>query len=143
MRSLLPLQLAVVIALCAWLWIRSTAVDPLPDWHQGELVVIVPPAEMETENAFETELAEQFARQLQVKLKTVPLPTDQALPALAAHKAHFATASRNTTDYALRFSKAYQTLDELLICHGATPDDLDDLAGRDLVVAAGSTQEAA
>lgn len=143
MRSLLPLQLAVVIALCAWLWIRSTAVDPLPDWHQGELVVIVPPAEMETENAFETELAEQFARQLQVKLKTLPLPIDQALPALAAHKAHFATASRNTTDYALRFSKAYQTLDELLICHGATPDDLDDLAGRNLVVAAGSTQEAA
>ena len=74
MRSLLPLQLAVALALCAWLWIKTTAVDALPDWHQGELVVIVPPAEMETENAFETELAGLFAQQLQVKVKLVPLP---------------------------------------------------------------------
>ncbi len=143
MRSLLPLQLAVVIALCAWLWIKSTAVYPLPDWHQGELVVIVPPVEMEAENAFETELAELFAQQLQVKLKTVPLAIDQALPALAAHKAHLATSARSTTDYALRFGKTYQSLDEVLICHGVTPDDLDDLSDRKLVVAAGSTQEAA
>jgi membrane-bound lytic murein transglycosylase F len=143
MRSLLPLQLAVALALCAWLWIKTTAVNPLPDWHQGELVVIVPPAEMETENAFETELAEQFARQLQLKLKIVPLPVDQALPALAAHKAHLATGVRNTSDYAVRFGKAYQSLEELLICHGTTPDDLDDLNGRELAVAAGSPQEAA
>lgn len=143
MRSLLPLQLAVALALCAWLWIKTTAVNPLPDWHQGELVVIVPPAEMETENAFETELAEQFARQLQLKLKIVPLPVDQALPALAAHKAHLATGVRNTSDYAVRFGKAYQSLEELLICHGTTPDDLDDLDGRELAVAAGSPQEAA
>jgi len=131
------------LALCAWLWIKTTAVDPLPDWHQGELVVIVPPVEMETENAFETELAEQFAQQLQVKLKIVPLAPDQALPALAAHKAHLATATRSTTDYALRFGKPYQSLDELLICHGNTPDDIDELDGRELVVTAGSTQEAA
>jgi membrane-bound lytic murein transglycosylase F len=143
MRSLLPLQLAVVLALCAWLWMKTTAVDPLPDWHQGELVVIVPPAEMETENAFETELVEQFARQLQVKLKIVPLAIDQALPVLAAHKAHLATGVRNTTDYAVRFGKAYQSLEELLICQGVTPDDLDDLDGRELAVAAGSPQEAA
>ena len=143
MRSLLPLQLAVVLALCAWLWIKSTTVDPLPDWHQGELVVIVPPVEMEAENAFETELAQQFAQQLQVKLKTVPLSIDQALPALEAHKAHLATAARSTTDYALRFGKAYQSLDELLICHGATPDDLDHLDGHELAVASGSPQEAA
>ncbi|MBI5889631.1 MAG: membrane-bound lytic murein transglycosylase MltF [Nitrosomonadales bacterium] len=143
MRSLLPLQLAVVIALCAWLWIRTTAVDPLPDWHQGELVVIVPPAEMETENAFETELAELFAQQLQVRVTLVPLPVDEALPSLAAHRAHLATTARSTNDYAVRFSKAYQSLDELVICHGATPDDIDNLASRDLVVAAGSPQEIA
>ncbi|HLP98847.1 MAG TPA: membrane-bound lytic murein transglycosylase MltF [Sideroxyarcus sp.] len=143
MRSLLPLQLAVALALCAWLWVKSTAVDPLPDWREGELVVIVPPAEIETDNAFETELAELFAKQLQVKLKVIALPIDQALPTLAARKAHLATSARSSTDYPLRFSKAYQTLDELLICHGATPDDLDELAGRDLVVAAGSPQEAA
>src|SRR5512143_1918031 len=143
MRNLLPLQVAVAIALCAWLWVKTTAVDPLPDWRQGELVVIVPPAEMETENAFETELAKLFAQQLQLRLKTIPLPTDQALPALLAHQAHMATAARSTTDYALRFGKPYQSLSELLICHGATPDDIDGLAGRTLVVAAGSTQEAA
>jgi membrane-bound lytic murein transglycosylase F len=143
MRSLLPLQLAVVFALCAWLWTRTTSVDPLPDWRQGELVVIVPPLEMETENAFETELAEQFAQQLQVKLKVIPLPADQSLPALVAHKAHLATAARNTADYALRFGKAYQSLDELLICHRTTPDDIDELEGRELVVTAGSPQESA
>ncbi len=143
MRSLLPLQLAVVLALCAWLWMKTTAVDPLPDWRQGELVVIVPPADMETENAFETELAELFARELQVKVKLVPLAIDQALPALAAHKAHIATSARSTSDYALRFSKAYQSLDELVICQGATPDDIDNLAGKELVVAAGSPQEVA
>ena len=143
MRSLLPLQVAVVLALCAWLWVKTTAIDPLPDWHLGELVVIVPPVEMEAENAFETELAQQFAQQLQVKLRTVPLAIDQALPTLAAHKAHLATAARSTTDYALRFGKAYQSLDELLICHGATPDDLDHLDGHELVVASGSPQEAA
>ncbi|MFZ2161667.1 MAG: membrane-bound lytic murein transglycosylase MltF [Sideroxyarcus sp.] len=143
MRSLLPLQLAVVLALCAWLWIKTTAVDPLPDWRQGELVVIVPPADMETENAFETELAQLFARQLQVKVRIVPMATDRALPTLAAHEAHLATSARSTSDYALRFSKTYQSLDELVICHGATPDDIDNLASRDLVVAAGSPQEVA
>lgn len=143
MRSLLPLQLAVALALGVWLWLKSTAVDPLPDWHQGELVVIVPPVEMEAENAFETELAQQFAQQLQVKLRTVPLPVDEEMHALASHKAHLAAGVRSTTDYALRFSKTYQTLEELLICHGSTPDDLNELDGRKLVVAAGSPQEAA
>lgn len=143
MRSLLPLQIAVAIALCAWLWIKYTAVDPLPDWRTGELVIIVPPAEMETENAFETELAGLFARQLQVKLKLVPLAIDQALPTLAAHKAHLAAGSHTTNDYPLRFGKAYQALDELLICQGVTPDSLDDLAGRELLVASGSAQEIA
>ncbi len=143
MRSLLPLQLAVVLALSAWLWIKTTAVDPLPDWHLNELVVIVPPEDMETENAFETRLVELFAQQLQVRVKLVPLPVDQALPALIAHKAHIATSARSTKDYALHFSKAYQSLDELVICHGATPKDIDNLAHHDLVVAAGSPQEVA
>jgi membrane-bound lytic murein transglycosylase F len=143
MRSLLPLRLAVIIALFAWLWIKSTATDPLPDWRQGELVAIVPPAAMEVENAFETELAALFAQHLQVKLKPVPLATDQALPALVSHQAHLATAARSTTDYAVRFSEPYQSLAELLVCRGTTPDNLDDVAGRELAVAAGSAQETA
>jgi membrane-bound lytic murein transglycosylase F len=143
MRSLLPLRLAVIIGLFAWLWIKSTTTDPLPDWRLGELVVIVPPAGMEVENAFETELAGLFAQQLQVKLKVVPLAIEQALPALASHQAHLATAARSSTDYPLRFGQPYQYLAEILVCHGTTPDDLDELAGRDLVVAAGSAQEAA
>ncbi|MBI5006998.1 MAG: membrane-bound lytic murein transglycosylase MltF [Nitrosomonadales bacterium] len=143
MRSLLPLQIAVVITLCAWLWIKTTAVDPLPDWRLGELVVIVPPADMEAENAFETNLAELFAQQLQVKPRIIPMETDQALPFLAARQAHLATAARSSTDYPLRFGKSYQTLAELLICHNSTPDSLDELRGRALVVAAGSPQEAA
>ncbi len=143
MRSLLPLQLAVFFALCAWLWIKITAIDSLPDWRLGELIVIVPPEDMETENAFETRLVELFAQQLQVKAKLVPLPIDQALPALVAHRAHFATSARSTNDYALHFSKPYQSLDELVICHGATPGNIDNLKHRDLVVAAGSPQEIA
>jgi membrane-bound lytic murein transglycosylase F len=143
MRSLLPLQVAVVMALCAWIWIKPDTAHPLQGWREGGVVVVVPPAEMEAENAFETELAELFAQQLQAKLILAPMPIDQSLPSLAARKAHLVTASRKTTDYALHFSKAYQSLDELLICHGGTPDDLADLSGRALVVAAGSAQESA
>lgn len=143
MRSLLPLRLAVIIALFAWLWLKGSATDPLPDWRLGELVVIVPPPEMEVEHAFETDLAKLFAQQLQVRLKPMPLAMDQALPALVSHQAHLATATRSSTDYPLLFSAPYQTLAELLICSGATPDHLDELAGRDLVVAAESAQEAA
>jgi membrane-bound lytic murein transglycosylase MltF len=143
MRSLLPLRLAVIIGLFAWLWIKSTATDPLPDWRLGELVVIVPPAGMEVENAFETELAGLFAQQLQVKLKVVPLAVEQALPALASHQAHLATAARSSNDYPLRFGRPYQSLAEMLICHGATPDDLDELAGRDRVVATDLRRRAA
>jgi membrane-bound lytic murein transglycosylase F len=142
-RNLLPLQLVVVLALGAWLWIKTTAVDPLPDWRQGELVVVLPPAEMETRNAFETELAGLFARQLQVRLKTISVPIEQELPALIEHKAHMATAIRSTNDFPLRFSKSYQSLDELVICHGATPDNIDNLASRKLIVAAGSPEETA
>ncbi|HAF45347.1 MAG TPA: membrane-bound lytic murein transglycosylase MltF [Gallionellaceae bacterium] len=143
MRSLLPLQIAVVITLCAWLWVKTTAVDPLPDWRQGELVVIVPPAEMEAENAFETDLAGLFAQHLQVRVKTIPMNIDQALPALASRQAHLATAARSSTDYPLRFGQTYQTLVELLVCHDFEPGSINDLAGHDLVVAAGSPQEAA
>jgi membrane-bound lytic murein transglycosylase F len=143
MRSLLPLQIAVVIALVAWLWIKTTAVDPLPDWRQGELVVIVPPVEMEAENAFETDLASLFAQELQVRLRAEPMSIDQALPAVAARRAHLATTARPSADYPLRFTKPYQSLSVLLVCHGSTPNDLDELNGREVVVVAGSSQEAA
>lgn len=141
MRTLLPLQLAVVIALGAWLWIRSTAVEPLPDWRQGELVVIVPPEEMEIEHAFESELASMFARQLQLRPRLVPMPAYQALPALVEHQAHLATRAIPSSDYPLRFGMSYQSLDEMLICHGATPTGIARLTNRKLVVAAGSPQE--
>lgn len=143
MRTLLPLQLAVVIALCAWLWIKSTAVDPLPDWRMGELVIIVPPPEMEIEHAFESELAGLFARELQMKLRLLPLASDEALPSLVDRQAHLATGTTVSTDYALKFGMSYLSLDEMLICHGATPPGIDQLAGRKLVVAAGSPQEIA
>ena len=79
-----PLRLAVVIGLCAWLMIKYTAAPPLPDWHQGELVMVVPNIEMETDSAFEAELAALFAKHLNVKLRLLHQTPDAAVASLHA-----------------------------------------------------------
>ncbi len=143
MRSLLPLRLAVVIGLLAWLAFKFTTAIPLPDWHHGELIVIVPSDGMETETSFESDLAALLAKQLNVKLLVQQQTPDTALSSLREGRAHLALGVRTHADPALRFSDAYQALDERVVCGGVPAKFTDDLDTRQLAVAADSPQETA
>ncbi len=143
MSSLLPLRLAVVIGLLAWLAFKFTAALPLPDWHQGELVVIVPSDGLETETSFESDLATLLAKHLNVKLVLQQQTSDAALSSLRDGRAHLAVGVRSHADPALRFSDAYQTLDERVVCGGEPAKFANDLDTRQLAVAADSPQETA
>ncbi|MBI1175503.1 MAG: membrane-bound lytic murein transglycosylase MltF [Sideroxydans sp.] len=144
MRSLLPLQFAVLIALLFWLWTRYTAIEPVPDWHQGELVVILPPANS-LDLPFDRELAELFAEQLHVKLKPLQRLPYQVTTMLASHQAHFSAIGMRSNEQnpAFQFGTPYQTLREKIVCGDKPPKRPQDLIGRKIVVTAGSEQDAA
>jgi len=143
MWNLLPLRLAVVIGLCAWLVIKLMSAQPLPDWHQSELVVVVPNVEMETDTAFEADLAELFAHRLNVKLRLLHQTTDDAVTTLNEGRAHLATGIRANSHRSLRYSKSYQSLDERLVCNNDSPRHMDDVYTHLIAVANGSAQETA
>ncbi len=143
MRSLLPLRLAVVIGLLAWLAIKFTTTTPLPDWRKVELVMVVPSAEMETDTAFEADLAALFAGHLHVKLRLLQQTSDVAIATLTADRAHLASGFRAQSNLALRFSSSYQTLEERVVCDGDAIKKIDDLYKHKLVVTTDSPQEAA
>jgi peptidoglycan lytic transglycosylase F len=144
MRSLFPLQLAVLIALIFWLWTRYTAPEPVPDWRQGELVVILPPADS-LDLPFDRELAEMFAEQLHVKLKPLTLLPYRVASKLAAHQAHLSAIGMrsNEADPAFKFGEPYQTVREKIVCGSNPPKRLEDLLHRKVIVTAGSEQDAA
>jgi len=143
MWNLLPLRLAVVIGLCAWLVIKLMSAQPLPDWHQGELVVVVPNVEMETDTAFEADLVELFARRLNVKVRLLHQTTDEAVSSLNQGRAHLATGIRANSHRSLRYSKSYQSLDERIVCNNDSPRRMEDVYTHLIAVANGSAQEAA
>jgi membrane-bound lytic murein transglycosylase F len=132
-----------LIGLCAWLVIKYTAAPPLPDWHQGELVMVVPNIEMETDSAFEAELAALFAKHLNVKLRLLHQTPDAAVASLQAGRAHLAAGFRHRSNPALRYSSSYQALDEVVVCSDEPPANIEDLYEHHLVVATESPQEAA
>ncbi|MDO8312579.1 MAG: membrane-bound lytic murein transglycosylase MltF [Sideroxyarcus sp.] len=142
MLGLLPLRLAVVIGLLAWLAIKLTTAHPLPDWRQGELVMVVPSAEMETDAAFESDLAALFAKHLNVKLRLLRQTSDAAIFSLKTDLTHLATGFRAQSNFALRFSTSYQSLDERVVCNDKATKKIDDLYERKLTVPAESPQEA-
>ena len=144
MRSLFPLQFAVLIALILWFWTRPPTVKTVPDWRKGELVVILPPAGS-LDFPFDRNLAKSFAEQLHVKLKTVSLMPDQVAAKLAAHQAHFSAIGMrsNEPDASFRFGTPFQTVREKVVCGHNPPGQLQDLLHRDIVVTAGSEQNAA
>jgi len=143
MWNLLPLRLAVVIGLCAWGVIKLMSAHPLPDWRQGELVIVVPNVEMETDTAFETDLAELFAQRLKVKIRLLHQTTDEAVTSLNEERAHLATGIRANSHRSLRYSKNYQSLDERIVCNNDSPRHMDDVYTHLIAVATGSAQEAA
>ncbi len=143
MWNLLPLRLAVVIGLCAWGGIKLMSAHPLPDWRQGELVVVVPNMEMETDTAFETDLVELFAKRNNLKVRLLHQTTDEAVNSLNEGFAHLATGIRANSHRSLRYSKSYQSLDERIVCNNDSPRRMDDVYTHLITVANGSAQEAA
>jgi membrane-bound lytic murein transglycosylase F len=144
MRSLLTLPFIALAAMAYGLWLWHMAIKPVPDWHQGELVAILPPADS-LDFSFDQDLAGLFAEQLHLKLRPLLAPPSQVASLLAAHRAHFSAigARSNEADFSIRFGVPYQTLREKIVCSSNPPRRLEDLLGRTIIVTAGSEQDAA
>jgi len=144
MRNFLPLKIAALIVLCIALVLSFSVVEPLADWRRGELVVILPPADS-LDQQFNQHLAELFAAQLGVKLKPLELYPYQVPQALAKRQAHFSAIGMraNEPDIAIKFGVPYQAVSEAVVCSGKPPMRYEELNTREIVVVAGSAQEAA
>jgi membrane-bound lytic murein transglycosylase F len=144
MRNWLPLKIALFAGFCILLVLSFSVRDAVEDWRSGELVVILPP-EDSLDQQFNRQLAELFAIQLKVKLRTIELYPYQVPEALEKHLAHFSAIGMrsNEKDAALKFGVPYQAVSESVVCSGEPPRQQEDLKARELVVVAGSAQEAA
>lgn len=142
MRNLFAWKIASLLAVSIWLWVTFTAIQPAPDWREGELFVAVPPDGMDVEAAFELELATLFAQHMHLKLKPLAMDYDQIENALLAHEVHLAAVGMRRDERAtLRYTPSYQTLREKIVCHERSPRNLAELEGLSLSVVAGSAQE--
>ncbi len=140
MRSLFLLP-----ALLGTIFLAACTPDEQPrkPWRE-ELTVIVVQAENDVAAEFELQLVALFAKQLQLKIRLLPLPLEQIMPSLLAHKAHFAAAGLRRNDGSgLTYGPTYQTVSEQVVCGGARPRRMDGLPGKTIAVVAGSSQEAA
>jgi membrane-bound lytic murein transglycosylase F len=144
MRNLLPLKIATLTALCIVLVLSFRADEPLSDWRKGELVVILPPADS-LDQQFNKHLAELFAAHLGVKLKPLELYPHQIPRALLNRQAHFSAIGMraNDPDGELKFGVPYQAVNETVVCSGKPARKLEELNSREILVVAGSAQEAA
>lgn len=144
MRNLLPIKIATLTALCIVLVLGFGAMEPLPDWRQGELVVILSP-EDSLDRQFNQQLAMLFAAQLGVKLKHVEFYPYQIPQALSKRLAHFSAAGMraNEPDKNLKFGVPYQAVSEMATCSGKPPKNFQELLKREVSVVSGSAQDAA
>ncbi len=144
MRNLLPLKIATLTVLGVALVLSVSEDQPLADWRQGELVVILPP-EDSLDQQFNLHLAQLFAVHLGVKLKPLELYPYQVSPALAKRQAHFSAIGMrsNEIDLEFKFGVPYQVVNEVVVCSGNPPRTHEELIAREIVVIAGSAQEAA
>jgi len=145
MRNLLPLKIGILAALCIVFVIGFSVNErPLPDWRDGELVIILPQADS-LDQPFNLHLAELFAAELGVKLKPIELYPSQMNGALTSHQAHFSAIGMrsNEADGTQKFGVPYQAVNETVVCSGDQPSKPEELKAREIMVVAGSAQEAA
>jgi len=133
-----------MVTLCLLL---ASCDQQVASWKSGKLVVVVPVDTLWPESEFQRELARLFAEQLHVKLEMIPLPQDEIPDALSKHHAHLAATPLRSEDNptSLKFGPSYQSVRELIVCKRGSPriNNLADLKGRKLMVAAGSAHEVA
>lgn len=118
----------------------------LPDWQEGELIVLEdhnqPPAGLR----FNHELAKMFALQLHAKLTVVTADVAEAPGLLALRRAHFAAIGfrSNSPITGLIYGPTYQTVSERLVYNDEhfEPETLLDIIGFRIAVVRGSAQEA-
>jgi len=144
MRNLLPLKIGILTALCIVFVLSFNSREPLHDWRAGEILVIMPPADS-LDQPFNLRLAELFAGELGVKLKTMELYPYQVAGALNNKQAHFSALGMraNEDEATQKFGVPYQVVSENVVCSGSQPRSYEELQTRELVVIAGSAQEAA
>lgn len=143
MRNRLPLTIATLAGFCIVLVLNLTLSNPVENWQKGELVVILPP-EDSLDQQFNRQLAELFATHLKVKLKTIELYPYQVSNALEKRLAHLSAigARSNEKSEDAKFGVPYQAVSETVVCSGNFPRQQSDLRLRELVVIAGSAEEA-
>ena len=142
MRYMLPIKIVTLTALSTLLFLGYSMRNTLPDWREGELVVILPPAES-FDYQFNRKLAELFASQLGVQLKTIELYPFQIDSALSTHQVHLSAIGMrsNEENPEVRFGRPYQAVSEFIVCNGNQPRSLLDLEDRKIFVIKGSAQE--
>jgi len=136
-------SLLLLVWLSATLLTACTPSEPtIKSWRE-ELTVIVAQGESSVDTEFEQQLIALFAKQLQVKVKLLPMPLDQITPTLMTGSAQIAAAGlRGNETGGLRFASSYQTVSEQAVCNNPPPR-LSGLVGKTIAVVAGSAQEAA
>ncbi len=142
MRNLFTFKTVKIIALCYVLMLSYSERATVANWRQGELVVILPPADS-FDHDFNRKLAELFAQHLGVKLRTIELYPYQIKNTLAFHQAHLSAIGMrsNEPDKSLIFGWSYQTVAESVVCSGIQPRTLEKLSTRNIVVIKNSAQE--
>lgn len=144
MRNLFHIKIATLLALCIVLFLSFSVRDPAGDWRKDGLVAILPPADS-LDYQFNYHLAELFAFQLGVKLKPLELYPYQIPVTLSQGYAHLSAIGMrsNEENAELKFGTPYQAVSESVICGDKPPRRLEDLSEREVVIIAGSAQEAA
>ena len=107
-------------------------------------MVALPPAES-LDQQFNQHLAALFAAYLGVKLKTLEVYPYQVPQALSKGLAHFSAIGMrsNETNENFKFGIPYQAVSEIVVCSGTPPRKYAELSTRNILVVAGSAQEAA
>jgi len=111
-------------------------------WREA-LTIIVAQDEGSVEAEFRQQLIALFSKQLQVKVKLLPLSPDKVIPALMTGRAHIAAAGmRSNIAGGLVFAISYQSVRERVVC-AKPPRRIKGLLSKHIAVVAGSAQDTA
>jgi membrane-bound lytic murein transglycosylase F len=143
MPNSLHSYLVVFVCLLSTLISACTPKNPPAKPWREELTIIVGQDNDSVEDEFRQQLISLFAKQLQVKIRLLPLPPDKAVAALLGKRAHLiAGGMRSSTDRGVLFAPSYQSVNEQVVC-GSPPQRINGLAGKTIAVVPGSAQDEA